>query len=70
MASPLREIDETRQGGLGGAEKPDALGHGVILSLADGLGYGRRVRSKLVGGQRKSAFVGSAGDRLGTTPLP
>jgi hypothetical protein len=36
----LGEIDETRQGGSGGAGKPDALGHGVILSLADGYGTG------------------------------
>ena len=34
----LREIDETRQGGSGGTGKPDALGHGVSLSLADGSG--------------------------------
>ena len=36
----LREIDETRQGGSGGAGEPDALDHGVILSLADGSGTG------------------------------
>jgi hypothetical protein len=29
-----RDIDETREGGSGGAGKPDALGHDLILSLA------------------------------------
>jgi hypothetical protein len=29
------EIDETRQGGSGAAGEPDALGHGVILSVGD-----------------------------------
>ncbi|MBB5168488.1 hypothetical protein [Mycobacterium sp. AZCC_0083] len=36
----LGEIDETGQSGPGGAEKRDAPGHGVTVSLADGSGTG------------------------------
>jgi hypothetical protein len=34
----LGEIDKTRQGGSGAAGEPDALGHSVILSVADSSG--------------------------------
>src|ERR1700730_6269570 len=52
----LGEIDETCQGGSGGAGEPDALGHGVILSPADSSSKGVAIDRKLVDGRRKSAL--------------